>query len=339
MKQLITLALLLLVGAVYCRYPFYGTYGSGDDAYFATFKNIPHLGLPNNVFAFATGHYIPLANINSPPFLAVLAAQGEIDFTSRQSIDSTIFSGVAEAFVFFYEAVGEYCEVNNITGFQENSTDYLIQAKTYDKATFLPITAVFNSSTSVFSTVLTESTGLFTLSCRAADADRVDSGVQVGPYGVKCDVLLNTTNFWATTTNCSNTNRYVGVSAYVATAAVDTTYLKVSTGTDGQYAIQSATKNSYFKYVSNVSVSGVIANVTADIRTLNFQGTLPDAVKDVRRVIFSFLRPKSDGGNIYFWDPTLEVSTTVLAAANSISASFSMIFAMTTMIMIAIFRM
>jgi len=339
MKLAIALFVLVsLIGVNSLRVVVANTTPDKTAAYIVSSKSIPGLtsDTENNIFAFAMGHAIPLVGLSTPPFAAVLAAQGYVDYTQKTAIDSTIFNGVATAFGFLYFGIGEYCETNMIPGYQENSTDVIIQYKNYTQATFLPLTVGNNGNT--YSAVLQDSTGLFTLACRAStDTTRVDSGLTLGPFDIKCDITVNATNFWSQTTTCSASNRYIGAVAYLGSASTNTSNLQTP-GTDGQSGVFSSTSQSFFKFLTKVNVTDIaaVSAVTADIISITetFPNVLPNAIKDVRRIIFSFLSPKSSGGNIFVWDPNPGVDSNIFGSASSVIVSFWM---MAAIIAIALF--
>jgi len=337
MKQAI-ITLCFLVSLISCdRFIYSAITPDKETAFIVSSKNIPGVSnSDNNIFVYAMGHHIPLANINTPPFAAVLAADGYIDYTSQLSFSASDFNGVAAAFAFLYFGIGEYCEGNGIPGYQQNSADTVIQYKNYTQTTFANI--VGSNTGNVYSASLADTSGLFTLNCRASVNTRNDSGLTLGPYDVKCDVIVNATNFWAASTTCSDKNRYLGVIVYLAAASVNTSTLKSPVDSTGQNGFYTSTKNAYFKYMEQVNVDGPnagIYNVTADIMdvTENFPG-LPSSISQIQRIIFSFLSPKSNGGNVYSWDPNLGVADTVLGSSSTIFVSFWLMFAS---IVIAVF--
>jgi len=334
MKQVVVLFFLasLLGASNASRFVVTGIINNAKDAFIASSKSDPFITSDklNNIFAFAVGHGLPInGGINTPPFAAILAAKGYIDYTTKTQFSASDFTGVAAAFAFLYFGIGEYCEVNNVPGFQENTTDYIIQYKNYTQATFLPITNYINGST--YGVTLAESSGLFTLKCRASTDDRMDGGITISAYSVKCDVIINATSFWASSTNCSDSNRYIGLAAYLAAAAADTTDLNSNPDTDGQNAFYDSAKDTFFKFLTKVNVALQDHNITASVISVHENFTLPDVIKDVRRVIFSFLSPKSNNGNIFLWDPQIGIDPSILSNASYMSKSIWMIIAMAIM--------
>jgi len=306
MKQVVILFFLAsLLGVSYAsRFIITGIINDAKDAFIASSKSDPIFtsNEENNIFAFAVGDSIPVdGGINTPPFAAILAAKGYIDYTTKTQFSYTDFNGVAAAFAFLYFGIGEYCEVNNVPGYQENSTDYVIQYKNYTQATFAPLTNYINGTT--YGVTLTESSGIFTLKCRACTDDRMDGGITVSAYSVKCDVLINATLFWAPSTLCPVANRYVGLVAYMASAAADTTDLDANPDADGQNAFYDSAQDTFFKFLNKVTVSDILQDydIVASVISVHESFPLPDAIKDIRRVFFSFLSPKSNNGNIFFF--------------------------------------
>jgi len=336
MKQVVVLFFLasLLGASNASRFLISEVINNAQDAFVASSKSDPFITSNNlnNLFAFAVGHSLPIdGGISTPPFAAILAAKGYIDYTAKTSFSVSDFNGVAAAFAFLYFGIGEYCEVNNVNGFQETSTDYIIQYKNYTQATFLPI--ALNVNGSIYGITLAESTGLFTLKCRASTDDRIDGGITISAYSVKCDVIINATSFWAPSTACLDTNRYIGLVAYLAAAAADTSSLNTP-DTTGQNAFYDSTKDTFFKFLNKVDVTDLLQeyDIVASIQSVNQNfSTLPNVIKDVRRVIFSFLSPKSNGGNIYFWDPQIGIDPSILSSASYMSKSIWMIIAMALM--------
>jgi len=341
MKQVVVLFFLVfLIGVSHAsRFVVAGVINNGRDAFIASSKDDPLSPFTdnkvNNIFGFAVGDGLPLSggNVNTPPFAAMLAAKGYIDYTTKSSFSYTDFDGLAAAFAFLYFGIGEYCEGNGVPGFQENTADTIIQFRNYTQTTFLPLTYYINSSTGTYGVQLTESTGLFTLKCRANANDRVDSGITISAFAVKCDVILNATLFWSTTTNCSDSNRYIGLLAYLASAAADTTDLNSNPDADGQNAFYDQTKSTFFKFVNKVEIVDILQdhNITASLLSVTENFTLPNVIKDIRRVIFSFLSPKSNNGNIYLWDPQIGVDPSIFGNASCMTKSLWIIIAMAIM--------
>jgi len=336
MKQVVVLFFLAsLIGISYAsRFLIQGLIDDNKDAFIASCKGDPLItsNNENNIFAFAVGHGLPInGGINTPPFAAILAAKGYIDYTTTSQFTYSDFTGLAAALAFLYYGVGEYCEVNNIPGFQENTADYIIQYRNYTQSNFLPLATYINGTT--YGVTLTESTGLFTLACRACTDDRIDGGITISAYSVKCDVTINATQFWAPVTSCNDTNRYPGLVAYIAVAAANTTDLNANPDASGQNAFYDDTADTFFKFLTKVNVVDILQeyNITASILSVQQNFSLPTIIKDIRRVIFSFLSPKSNNGNIYFWDPQVGVNPSVLSNASYMPKSIWMIIAMAIM--------
>jgi len=239
--------------------------------------------------------------------------------------NGTQFNGAATGMIWAYSNLGEYCETNNVPGYQPGQ-DQLIQEVPWDHANWNRVYAGLENG--VYWATLNESRGIFTFSCRVSGANRLDGGLTVNPYSLKCDVKVDATNFWAASTNCSDDKRYIGLLAWIAAGHYDNTNSVNTPDSSGQAGITFGGSQSFFRWKPTFedTVHGQSYDVNAQVVTL-FDGTLPNCPSetgDVRVGIFSFLSPKSQT-SVFFWDPEMGVNSDLDSSAPINQVVYAMI--------------
>jgi hypothetical protein len=177
---------------------------------------------------------------------------------------------------------------------------------------------------------MTDTTGVFTFTCRIGTEDRQDGGITVGPYSMKCDVIIDATNYWSTATAaglCPNNKRFVGLLAYVATAdaTIDVSAtINNNQDAQGQGYVDFNDGKSFLKWKKTFEdgASGSSYDVNAQQTDVTDNTNLPAGTGAVTKLIFSFLSPKSVT-NVFVWDPELGIDITkVDSSASPVVASY-----------------
>jgi hypothetical protein len=151
---------------------------------------------------------------------------------------------------------------------------------------------------------------------------------------LKCDVIINATNFWKQgVVGCADSSRYVALHAVLAGARVDNQNgANVNLpDSSGQAGVTVDGAKSFFKWKTTFEDTGntpvATYNVNAQLMPVNTTVTVPNETKDVRTAIFSFLSPKSHT-NVFFWDPQVGVDQSVDNAASGIQVASALLVAL-----------
>jgi len=293
-----------------------------------------NVGKPNNAIVFAVGNEFPtVPPTPCPPFGAITFTRGTTNAPITSSFNSLdVLLRTQFGIIWVYDALGEYCEQNGQPGYQPielfpNSYDTLIRANTWNQGTYVMVSG---NATDFVWTKLSDTSGTFTLFCRASGKTRLDSGINIGPYSMKCDVIINSTNYWSQNStlvnNCSDSNRHLALLVYAAGVVVNTPDNSniTSRDTNGQSNIAFDDNKSFFKWKTTLynewnqtyGVSAFIAPASA-AEVAN----APSAFKSIKRVIYSFLSSKADG-NIFTWDPEFAFDQGFVDSSSSVLFSF-----------------
>jgi len=280
------------------------------------------------------GHQFPKNTGNYPPYLSLTFVKGESSPDANDPGKQWDLS--VAGLIWTYAALGEYCDVNGQEGYQPNSTDYLISAATWKDTTWRPVTSGQRSTATgnIYWARLVDTTGTFTYECRLSGDKRVDNGITVQPFSLKCDIVLNMTSFWSNDAgnvkNCNDSNRYPVLLSYLAAASANIQNGRVSnTDKEGQNGVVVNGGDALFKWkhVFEDADTGVEHSVNAQVTDITADFTFPTQVKAVKQIIFSFISPKSSTNN-YNWDPEYGINPDVedtASAGSVLQAVFSVV--------------
>jgi hypothetical protein len=176
----------------------------------------------------------------------------------------------------------------------------------------------------VYWATLSDIYGVFTYTCRAYQNTSEDSGFEINPFTIKCDVTVNATKFWASTADCSDAKRYVGLLAYIAAAKIDHNADINQTDSTGQAGITFDNAGSFYKWKPTFEdkVSGDTYDVNAQVTNItDALNNLPSEVTAVKQIVFSFLSPKSQTNVFVRTSKLLYITHLVVLGSNHGSQS------------------
>jgi len=256
------------------------------------------------------------------PWAAMGYVKGSVDMSAYSSQPSNQVVVDASGAVMFWAwvAVGEYCNVDGVPGYQSGGGDYIIYY--YDSTQANAVggftetcskTANADGSNSYTANVQTTTGNYFLHRCTVVDEAHVQNSVTIDDYSVKCDIAINYTALWATSAllvkGCTDGNRYVGAVLDVAASAFAVTVKNANLAsmtslTSG--ALSFNWPNTYYRDSTPLGFTGAIGTVTASYVSSGSNAYAGATLSE--RIIFSFDQPKSTGTGIYTWDPTITAS-------------------------------
>jgi hypothetical protein len=316
MQRAVAVAILVLVAVSAGRTIFSGESADKRFAWVGSAKYpLTRTGSNNNAVVLMMGYRFPWQVTPRAPYWALAFADG-VKAVPKQSgggYQWRVFEdGFVAGVIMSFNGIAEYCELNGIPGIQWRRGDRIISFHSWRDTTWNNL--VTGVTDGVYWGNVSDSTGAFALNCRASSAAKVE-GITVGPYGVKCDVVLNSTALWSSgNVNCSDDRRFIALRVFFGGVKIDVNGDEVDLDNTPDAEDQRTLNftSAYFKWKKTIRASALNNEqpVVAQIFGPSTEVTdLPKVTKEIREAAFTFNVSKATNPGLLVWDPVIGINS------------------------------